>query len=215
MPGIIPSIYEKGIGGVMSYDIFSKLLKERIMFVGRNDISGDQANLVISQLLYLDSESDQPINMYINSPGGEVTAGLAIYDTMQHLKAPVNTICMGMAMSMGAVLLSSGNKGGRISLPHARVMIHQPLIGGGGISGQATDISIEAKEMEQYKKLLTEIIAFNCGKPYKKVLADMERNNYMNPQEAKEYGLIDDVLLPTRGFAAIQKQVNDKNKGKQ
>ena len=210
MPGIVPSIYEKGMGGVMSYDIFSKLLKERIMFLGRNDIGGDQANLIISQLLYLDSESDQPINMYINSPGGEVSAGLAIYDTMQYLKSPVKTICMGMAMSMGAVLLSAGTKGERYCLPHARIMIHQPLIMGGGISGQATDIRIEAEEMEHCKVELTNILAHHCGKPYKKLLADMERNNYMNPVEAKEYGLIDNVLIPTRGFASIQEKLKDK-----
>lgn len=213
MPGIVPSIYEKGVGGVMSYDIFSKLLKERIMFVGRQDISGDQANLIISQLLYLDSESDKNISMYINSPGGEISAGLAIYDTMQYMTAPVNTICMGMAMSMGAILLASGGKGNRYSLPHARIMIHQPLIMGNGISGQATDIAIEAEELEHCKVELTKILAHHCGKPYKTVLADMERNNYMNPQEAKDYGLIDTILLPTKGLASIQKQIGGK-KGK-
>lgn len=207
MPGIVPSIYEKGMGGVMSYDIFSKLLKERIMFVGMNDIGGDQANLLISQLLYLDSENDQPINMYINSPGGSVSAGLAIYDTMQYVKSPVNTICMGMAMSFGAVLLSAGAKGHRYALPHSRIMIHQPLIYGNGISGQATDITIEAEEMEKHKKLLTDIIAFHCGKTHKKVLADCERNKYMSATEAKDYGLIDDILIPERGYAS---QLNKK-----
>lgn len=212
MPGIVPSIYEKGAGGVMSYDIFSKLLKERIMFVGRHDIGGDQANLIISQLLYLEAESEQSISMYINSPGGEVSAGLAIYDTMQYLKSPVKTICMGMAMSMGAVLLAAGTKGERYCLPHARIMIHQPLIMGGGISGQATDIAIEAKEMEHCKVELTNMLSHHCDKPYKTVRADMERNNYMSPQEAKEYGLVDHVLLPAKGLASIQKQIVSKKK---
>lgn len=202
---VIPNIYEKGMGGVMSYDIFSKLLKERIMFIGTTDINGDQANLIISQLLYLDSENDQPINMYINSPGGSVTAGLAIYDTMQYIKSPVRTICMGMAMSFGAVLLAAGDKGSRFALPHARIMIHQPLIYGGGISGQATDIEIESKEMLKYKKLLTEILAFHCDKPVKKVGTDCERNHYMSAQEALDYGLIDKLLIPGRGYAAPDK----------
>ena len=210
MSGIVPSIYEKGIGGVMSYDIFSKLLKERIMFVGDRDISSDQANLIISQLLYLESEEDcRSISMYINSPGGSVSAGLAIYDTMMHIKSPINTICMGMAMSFGAVLLAAGT-GKRYALPHSRIMIHQPLVGGGGISGQVTDIEIEAQEMQTYKELLTNIIAYHCKKPYKTVLKDAERNFYMNPAAAKDYGLIDEVLLPNQGFASIEKKLKEK-----
>lgn len=202
---IVPTVYEKNGGGSIGYDIFSKFLKDRILMVGADDINLDTANMLIAQLLYLDSESNQPINMYINSPGGSVHAGLAIYDTMQHLKSPVNTICIGIAMSFGAVLLTAGAKGNRMALPHSRIMIHQPLIHGGGIQGQATDIAIEAKEMEFCKQQLTEIIAYHCGKKLKEVLADCERNKYMTPQEAKEYGLIDQVVTPSKGFGSLLK----------
>ena len=197
---IIPTVFEKQGGGSIGYDIFSKLLKERIILVGADDINIDSANMLIAQLLYLDSDSDRPINLYINCPGGSVHAGLAIYDTMQQLKSPVHTTCMGMAMSFGAVLLTAGAKGHRSSLPHSRIMIHQPLIMGGGISGQATDIHIEAKEMDFCKKQLTELLAFHTGKSYKEVFADCERNCYMTPEDAKKYGLIDTVVKAPKGY---------------
>lgn len=200
---IIPTVIEKmvGAGSMVSYDLLSRLLKDRTIFVGGNHgaISLDDANLLIAQLLYLDSEdSGKEINLYVNSPGGEVSAGLAIYDTMQHIKSPISTICMGMAMSFGAVLLSAGDPGRRYALPHARIMIHQPLIMGGGISGQATDIEIESKEMLYHKETLTRILAQHCKQPYEKVLKDCERNYYMSAEEAVEYGLIDKVIAPTK-----------------
>lgn len=199
---VVPTVFERDGGGRLGYDIFSKLLKERIIMVGADDINIDTANMIIAQLLYLDSDSQAPINMYVNSPGGSVHAGLAIYDTMQLIKSPVHTICTGIAMSFGAVLLTAGAKGNRSALPHARIMIHQPLIMGHGIQGQATDIAIEAKEMDFCKKQLTELLAYHTGKTYKQVLADCERNNYMTPEEAKEYGLIDTVIIPEKGFGS-------------
>ena len=199
---IVPTVIEKmpGAGSMVSYDLLSRLMKDRILFVGGNHgvISLDDANLLIAQLLYLDAEEPgKTISMYVNSPGGEVSAGLAILDTMNHISSPVNTICMGLAMSFGAVILSAGAPGKRVALPHARIMIHQPLIMGGGISGQATDIEIEAKEMLYHKETLTRILAANCNKPYEKVLKDCERNYYMSAEEAKEYGLIDRVIMPS------------------
>jgi len=198
---IIPTVIEKatGAGSMVSYDLLSRLMQDRILFVGGNHgaISLDDANILIAQLLYLDSlDNTKLIQLYINSPGGEVSAGLAILDTMRHIKSPVQTICMGMAMSFGAVLLSAGAKGKRFALPHARIMIHQPLISGGGIGGQATDIVLEAKEMQYCKEQLTRIIAENCGQTYEKVLADCERNYYMSAEEAKAYGLIDEIAYP-------------------
>lgn len=195
---IVPQVVEKWNGGSMvGYDIFSRLLKDRIIFVGdyEGQVTTDNSNLLIAQLLYLESEdSEKPISLYINSPGGSVTAGLAIYDAMQYVKCPISTICMGMAMSFGAVLLAAGDKGKRFALPHSRIMIHQPLIHGGGISGQATDIEIEAKEMVRYKNELAEIIAHHCGQTLEKVLIDGERNFYMSAEEAKAYGMIDVVI---------------------
>lgn len=198
---IIPTVVEKmlGAGSMVSYDLLSRLMQDRILFVGGNHgaISLDDANILISQLLYLDSiDPGKKIEMYINSPGGEVSAGLAILDTMKHIQSPITTICMGMAMSFGAVLLSAGEPGKRFALPNARIMIHQPLISGGGINGQATDIVIEAKEMEHCKTSLTKILADNCNQKYEKVLKDCERNYYMSALEAKEYGLIDNVVAP-------------------
>lgn len=198
---IIPTVIEKaqGAGSMVSYDLLSRLMQDRILFVGGNHgaISLDDANILISQLLYLESiDPGKPIQMYVNSPGGEVSAGLAILDTMRHISSPITTICMGMAMSFGAVLLSSGAKGHRLALPNARIMIHQPLISGGGISGQATEIRIEADEMDFYKKSLTQILADNCGQTFDKVLKDCERNYYMSAAQAVEYGLIDKVIPP-------------------
>lgn len=195
---IIPTILEKwNQGSMVSYDIFSRLLKDRIIFFGDPEgaVSTASANTVIAQLLYLDAEDpDKEINLYINSPGGMVTAGLAVYDTMQFIKAPISTICMGMAMSFGAVLLAAGTKGKRYALPNARVMIHQPLIFGGGISGQATDIEIESKEMQETKTRLINIMAKHTGQTPEKIRADMERNFYLSAEEAKAYGIIDFVL---------------------
>lgn len=196
---IIPTIIEtwKGAGAMVGYDIYSRLLKDRIIFVGDPEgaISTASANNLIAQLLYLDAEDpDKDINLYINSPGGMVTAGLAVYDTMQFIKAPVSTICMGMAMSFGAVLLAAGTKGKRYALPNSRIMIHQPLIFGGGISGQATDIEIESREMLENKNRLIKILSKHTGQKEERLRSDMERNFYLSAQEAKEYGLIDGVL---------------------
>ncbi|MDD4005220.1 MAG: ATP-dependent Clp protease proteolytic subunit [Elusimicrobiaceae bacterium] len=194
---LVPTIIEKSNGSMVGYDIFSRLLKDRIVFVGGpdGDVSTETANLIISQLLYLDAEdSEQEINLYINSPGGLVTAGLAVYDTMQYIKAPITTICMGMAMSFGAVLLAAGSKGKRYALPHSRIMIHQPLIWGHGISGQVTDIEIESKELMRTKEGLLDILAHHTGQTAAQIRADSERNYYMSAQEAKDYGIIDEVL---------------------
>jgi ATP-dependent Clp protease, protease subunit len=200
---IIPTILERWQGGnAVGYDIFSRLLKDRIIFAGGQEgvVTTDSANLIISQLLYLDAEDPtKDIHLYINSPGGMVTAGLAIYDTMQYIKAPISTMCMGMAMSFGAVLLAAGQKGKRFMLPHARVMIHQPLIRG-GLSGQATDIIIEAKEMAKTKEKLTKIMADHTGNTYERLLKDMERNYYMSAEEAKAYGMVDHILPDTKAL---------------
>ena len=200
---MVPQVLEKWTGGsAVGYDIFSRLLKERIIFFGGNEgvVSTDSANLVISQLLYLDAEDpEKDIHLYINSPGGQVTAGLAVYDTMQFIRAPISTLCFGMAMSFGAVLLAAGTKGKRFMLPHARVMIHQPLIRG-GLSGQATDIVIEAGEMEKTKAKLARIMALHTGTPYETLSRDMERNYYMSAAEAVKYGIVDAVLPKNKGI---------------
>ncbi len=206
---LVPSIIERwNQGAVVGYDIFSRLLKDRIIFVGGSGgaVTTDSANLIIAQLLYLEAEDpEKQINLYINSPGGMVTAGLAVYDTMQYIKSPLTTICMGMAMSFGAVLLTAGTKGNRFALPNSRVMIHQPLLGGGGISGQATDIKIEAIELTKTKQRLTEIMARHTGQSGEKIKADMERNFYMSAEAAKEYGIIDEVISP-RKLLEMQKK---------
>ena len=202
MPLIIPQVIERANQGAMvGYGIYSRLLKDRIIFVGgyEGEVTTDSANILIAQLLYLDSEeSSKDINLYINSPGGLVTAGLAVYDTMQYIKAPITTICIGMAMSFGAVLLAAGTKGRRFALPQARVMIHQPLIGGGGITGQATDIEVEAKEMMKTKKILCEIIAKHTGQSVDKIEKDSERNFYLSAEDAKAYGIVDEVISSTK-----------------
>jgi ATP-dependent Clp protease protease subunit len=198
MPSILPTVLERWThGSATSTDIFSRLLQERIIFFGGEEgvVTTDSANLLITQLLYLDSQDhEKDIHLYINSPGGMVTAGLAVYDTMQFVRAPISTMCMGMAMSFGAVLLTAGTKGKRHILPHARVMIHQPLIRGGGMGGQETDIGIEAKEMGMNRKRLSEIIALHSGQPYEKVDKDVERNYYLSATEAVAYGLVDKVV---------------------
>ena len=199
MVSMIPTVLERvSQGNLVGYDIFSRLLKDRIIFVGgyEGTVTTDSANLIIAQLLYLEADDpEKEINLYINSPGGMVTAGLAVYDTMQYIRCPITTICMGMAMSFGAVLLCAGSKGKRFALPHSRIMIHQPLISGGGISGQATEIEIEAKEIVDTKRRLNEIIAKHTGQTVDKVARDSERNFYLSADEAKGYGIIDEVIV--------------------
>ncbi len=187
----VPVVIEQSSRGERSFDIFSRLLRERIIFLG-TPVDDMVANLIVAQLLLLDSENpEKDIMLYINSPGGSVTAGLAIYDTMQHIRADVQTICLGQAASMGAFLLCSGAKGKRMALPHSRVLIHQPL---GGAQGQATDIEIQAQEILRIKKTLNEIMAENTGQSIKKIEKDTDRDYIMTPQEALEYGMIDKVI---------------------
>jgi len=188
---LIPMVVERTAQGERGYDIYSRLLRDRIIFLS-GVVDDDLANVVVAQLLFLDSEEKgKDISLYINSPGGHITDGMAILDTMDHIKSKVSTICVGMAASFGAVLLCCGAKGKRFSLPHSDIMIHQPS---GGFCGQATDIEIATKYILKKKSILTEIIAQNTGQPVEKVAVDMERDYYMDPLEAKEYGLIDEVL---------------------
>jgi ATP-dependent Clp protease protease subunit len=190
---IIPTVIEQTHRGERGWDIFSRLLKDRIIFLG-SGVNDDVANTVIAQMLFLESEDpDKPIALYINSPGGVVTSGLAIYDTMQHIKCPVSTICMGQAASMGAILLAAGTTKQRFTLPHARILIHQPL---GGFSGQATDIDIQAKEILRTRERLNQILAKHTGQDIEKVRQDTDRDYYMTAEEAKKYGLVDDILQP-------------------
>lgn len=187
----VPTVIESSSKGERSFDIFSRLLRERIIFLG-SEIDDDVSNSIVAQLLLLDSEnSEKDIMLYINSPGGVITAGMAIYDTMKLIKSDVSTICLGDAASMGAFLLSSGTKGKRLALPNARIMIHQPL---GGAQGQATDIEIEAKEILRMKKMLNSLLSEHCGQPLEKVEKDTERDHYMSAKEALEYGLIDKII---------------------
>ena len=187
----VPVVIEQSSKGERSFDIFSRLLRERIIFLG-TPIDDMVANLIVAQLLLLDSENpEKDIMLYINSPGGSVTAGFAIYDTMQHIRADVSTICLGQAASMGAFLLSSGTPSKRLALPHSRVLIHQPL---GGAQGQATDIEIQAAEIIRIKKSLNEILAKNTGQSIKKIEKDTDRDYIMTPEEALEYGMIDKVV---------------------
>ncbi len=191
MSTLIPYVVEQTSRGERSYDIYSRLLNDRIVFLN-GEVNEASSSVIVAELLYLEAQDpDKDIQFYINSPGGSVSDGLAIYDTMQYIKADVSTICVGMAASMGAFLLSSGAKGKRICLPNAEIMIHQVL---GETRGQETDIQIEARHMAKTKKTLTEIIAGNCGKTYEQVYADCERNNWMSAEEAKAYGLIDSVI---------------------
>jgi ATP-dependent Clp protease protease subunit len=192
---LIPMVVEQTSRGERSYDIYSRLLKERVIFVV-GPVDDHMANLVVAQLLYLESENpDKDISLYINSPGGIVTAGLAIYDTMQFVKADISTLCVGQAASMGAVLLAGGAKGKRYCLPHSRVMIHQPL---GGFQGQASDIDIHAREILKIRDQLNKILSDHTGQPIEKIGEDTERDNFMSSAEAAAYGLIDEVLN-TRG----------------
>ena len=190
---LIPTVIEQTHRGERGWDIFSRLLKDRIIFLG-GGVTDDLANTIIAQMLFLESEDpDKDIMLYINSPGGVVTAGLAIYDTMQHVKCDVSTICMGQAASMGALLLGSGARGKRFALPHARILIHQPL---GGFSGQASDIDIQAQEILKTRERLNVILSRHTGQSIEKVRKDTDRDYYMSAADAKEYGLIDDALLP-------------------
>ncbi len=188
-----PYIIERSSRGERSYDIFSRLLMDRIVFLGAG-INDDVANIIIAQLLFLDADNpEKDIYMYINSPGGVVGSGLAIYDTMQHLRAPVSTICMGMAASMGAFLLAAGAKGKRATLPHARIMIHQPS---GGAQGTAADIEIQAREILYLRSKMNELLSFHTGQPIETIERDVDRDRYMSAEEAVAYGLVDKVLYP-------------------
>ncbi len=188
---LIPFVDEQTGRGERSYDIYSRLLKDRIVFVG-GQVTDELSNLVTAQLLFLESEDpEKPINMYINSPGGSVTAGLAIYDTMQFVRTPLETLCVGQAASMGAVLLCAGAKGHRYALPHARVLIHQPH---GGVEGQAADIEIHVREALRQRELINEIFARHTGQNVKKIEKDIDRDNFMTAQQAVEYGIVDSIL---------------------
>ncbi|QZA80437.1 ATP-dependent Clp endopeptidase proteolytic subunit ClpP [Deefgea piscis] len=191
--GLVPMVVEQSGRGERAYDIYSRLLKERVIFLV-GPVNDQMANLVVAQLLFLESENpDKDISLYINSPGGSVTAGMAIYDTMQFIKPDVSTLCVGMAASMGAFLLSGGAKGKRFSLPNSRIMIHQPLIG--GLQGQASDIEIHARELIKTKRTLNELLAKHSGQDIETVERDTDRDNFMNADEAKAYGLVDEVLV--------------------
>jgi ATP-dependent Clp protease protease subunit len=188
---LVPIVVERSNRGERAYDIYSRLLKDRIVFLG-DPIEDQIANLVIAQLLFLAAEDpEKDINLYINSPGGIVTAGLAIYDTMQYLKCPVSTICIGQASSMGALLLTAGTKGKRFALPNARIMIHQPL---GGVQGQATDIDIQAREILRMRETVNDILVRHTGQSVETIRRDTDRDFFMSPVQAKEYGLIDEVI---------------------
>ena len=198
----VPMVVETSGRGERAYDIYSRLLKERIIFLG-GPIDDSVANVVVAQMLFLESEDpDKDIHLYINSPGGVVTAGLAIYDTMQYIKPDVSTICVGQAASMGSSLLTAGAKGKRYALPHARIMIHQPL---GGAQGQSTDIQIQAKEILRLREVGNEILAHHTGQDTEKINVDTERDNFMSAEEAKEYGLIDEVVLRPKDTSADSK----------
>jgi ATP-dependent Clp protease protease subunit len=201
---LIPIVVEQTSRGERAYDIYSRLLKDRIIFMGEQ-VTDDMANIIIAQFLFLESEDpDKDINLYINSPGGSITAGLAIYDTMQYVKSDITTICTGQASSMAALLLAAGSKGKRFALPHSRIMIHQPM---GATQGQATDIDIQAKEIIRLKKELNEIFALHTGQDKDKVRGDSERDFFMSGQEALEYGIVDRVI-------AKREMMNiEKNKG--
>ncbi|MCM1579441.1 MAG: ATP-dependent Clp protease proteolytic subunit [Ruminococcus sp.] len=191
---LVPYVVEQTNRGERSMDIFSRLLTDRIIILSE-EVNMTTASLVIAQMLFLEGQDpDKDISFYINSPGGVITAGMAIYDTMQYIKCDVSTICMGMAASMGAFLLSSGTKGKRLALPNSEILIHQPLISGGGISGQCTDIKIHSDHMVRTRQKLNEILAANTGKPIDVIERDTERDNYLTAQEAMEYGLVDKVI---------------------
>jgi len=199
---LIPMVVEQTGRGERAYDIYSRLLKERIIFIG-TAINDEVSNLIIAQLLFLQSEdADKDINLYINSPGGSVTAGLAIYDTLRFLKCDTVTYCVGQAASMGAVLLAAGTKGKRYALPNARIMIHQPW---GGVQGQASDISIQAKEILRLRDSLNDILAFHTGKPLEAIVRDTDRDFFMSAAEARDYGLVDQVVVSRKDLEKKEK----------
>ena len=192
---LVPMVVEQTNQGERSYDIYSRLLKDRIIFLG-GEVDDDTANIIVAQMLFLEADDpDKDIFLYINSPGGSVTAGMAIYDTMQYIKCEVSTICVGLAASMGAFLLTAGAKGKRRALPNAEIMIHQPS---GGARGQATDMNIQVEQILRIKKRLNAILAERTGQPVEKIAADTERDNYLTAAEAKDYGLIDEIIEPRR-----------------
>ena len=200
---LIPIVVEQTNRGERSFDIYSRLLKERIIFIGEQ-VEDNMANTVIAQLLFLESEdTEKPITVYINSPGGSVTAGLAIYDTMQYIKPDVSTLCMGQASSMGALLLAAGAKGKRLALPNSRIMIHQPL---GGVQGQATDIEIQANEIMKIKNTIHNILVDHTGQPIEKIREDTERDYFMSADQAMEYGIVDRVIKARE----IKEEIKDK-----
>jgi len=202
---LVPMVVEQTSRGERSYDIYSRLLKDRIIFLG-GAIDDDVSNLVVAQMLFLEAEDpEKDIHLYINSPGGSITAGMAIYDTMQHIRSDVHTICVGMAASMGAFLLAAGAKGKRDALPNSEVLIHQPLIGGHGLSGQATEIEIHARQLLRTKAKLNKILSEKTGQPIEKIAQDTERDYYMTAEEAKEYGLVDQVLDRSKEIKEIKK----------
>lgn len=200
---LIPIVVEQTSRGERSYDIYSRLLKDRIVMIG-SPINDDVANIAIAQMLFLESDNpDKDIQLYINSPGGSVSSGLGIYDIMQFVKCDVATFCIGMAASMGSLLLAAGTKGKRFALPHARVMIHQPhIMGGGGLSGQASDIEIQAREMIETKRRLTEIYATHTGRKFDSLIDSMDRDNFMSADAAKDFGLVDEVVKYRKRTAA-------------
>ena len=199
---LVPTVIETTNRGERAYDIYSRLLKERIIFLG-DEVNDQTAGLVVAQMLFLEAEDpDKDIHFYIDSPGGSVTAGFAIYDTMNYIKCDVSTICLGMAASMGAFLLSGGTKGKRLALPNAEIMIHQPS---GGARGQATEIEITAKQILKTKEKLNQILSANTGQPVEKVAQDTERDNWMTAEEAKEYGLIDEIVVSRRAAEEAEK----------
>ncbi len=208
MSQYLPFVLEQTHRGERQYDIWSRLLKDRIVFIG-SPISDDIANVVVAQLLFLESEdADKDIHIYINSPGGSVTAGLAVYDTMQFIKPPISTLCLGQAASMAALLLAGGTKDKRYALPHSRVMIHQPL---GGASGQASDLEIQAREILKMKQLLTELLVKHTGQDPKQIESDSDRDFFMSAIDAKKYGLVDHVIEEHDDVPSVAK---NKNKGK-
>lgn len=205
---LIPMVIEQSSRGERAYDIYSRLLKDRIIFIGTS-MNDEIANLLIAQLLFLESEDpDKDINFYVNSPGGLVTAGLAVYDTMQYIKPDIATVCIGQAASMGALLLTAGTKGKRYTLPNARILIHQPM---GGFHGQASDIEIQAKEILRMKDSLNKILVFHTGKDLKRIQSDTDRDFFMTGEEAKKYGIVDHVIFNRDDFEKIDKI---KKKGK-
>ncbi|MCI5605468.1 MAG: ATP-dependent Clp endopeptidase proteolytic subunit ClpP [Clostridia bacterium] len=193
---LVPMVVEQTNRGERSYDIYSRLLEDRIIFLA-DQVNDATSSLIVAQMLYLESKDpDKDIQFYIDSPGGSITAGMAIYDTMQYIKCDVSTICIGMAASMGAFLLAAGQKGKRFALPNSEIMIHQPLISGGGLSGQTTDIKIYSDHLVKTKEKMNRILAERTGQTYEKLCDDTERDNFMTAEEAKSYGLIDDVIMP-------------------